>query len=393
MANLCKIVLCLTTSGVFSVCYPQKHMAATDAQTGQNTTGYTPANSAGCQVWVPLQLHAPDYVPRYTGACKDGKGNGKGSLQWLYAYAEMRPKTTWQGFFQDGVYVGDNALNHPVEPQPRSNDYWIRLGAIGAGEVVLVAQNDSDGRLDLCAPSLIALSLNSRTQPSDDTAVRQAIKDAAARVQVACPQPKHNGTQVNVYTVPYRLDASNHRPQPVADANMNWSDGSISGYSNRAANEAKSREMTNTRNANSAASRARFDEFTRRNGITYWVTVDQLDKNPFKYEGKTVGVIVQLDRMLTANAALVEGGMEDDGGSAQLHGITPDFPGDRKSVLLAARVGKREAPADGSSGSLTYTGLSRVAMEPCTRSGCFDWLQWTAREEDIHWGQPYTPGR
>ncbi len=371
----------------------QKHMAATDAQTGQNTTGYTSANNAACQVWVPLQLHAPDYVPRYTGACKDGKANGRGSLQWLYAYAEMKPKTTWQGFFQDGVYVGDTALNHPVDPQPRSNDYWVHLGAIGAGEVILIAQNDNDGRMDLCAPSLVAVSLNGKVQPADDAAVKQAMKDAATRVQVACPQPRHNGTQINVYTEPYRLDANNRRPQPVADANMNWSDGSLSGYSNRAANEAKSRENTNARNAKAVASRARFDEFTRRNGITSWVTVDQLDKNPFKYEGRTVGVIVQLDRMLTANTAVVEGGMEDDGGSAQLHGITPDFPSDRKSVLLAVRVGKREAPADNSSGSLLYTGLTRVAQETCARSGCYDWLEWTARDEDIHWGQPYSPGR
>lgn len=371
----------------------QKHMAATDAQTGGNTTGYTSANTAGCQVWVPLQLHAPDYVPRYTGACKDGKANGKGSLQWLYAYAEMKPKTTWQGFFQDGVYVGDNALSHSIEPQPRSNDYWVRMGTIGAGDVVLVAQNDNDGRLDLCAPSLVALSLNSRTSPTDDIAVKQAIKDAATRVQVACAQPKHNGTQVNVYTEAYRLGANNRRPQPVADANMNWSDGSVSGYSNRAANEAKGREMTNTRNTKAAASRARFDEFTRRNGITYWVTVAQLDKNPFKYEGKTVGLIVQLDRMLTANTAIIEGGMEDDGGSAQLHGITPDFPSDNKSVLLAARVGRREAPADNSSGSLTYTSLNRVAQETCTRSGCYDWLEWTGRDSSIDWGQPYAPGR
>ena len=96
----------------------QKHMSATDAATGQNTTGYTRADASGCKIWVPLQLHAPDYVPKYTGACKDGLANGKGSLQWLYAYAEMRPKTTWQGYFKDGVYVGDTALPHAIEPQP-----------------------------------------------------------------------------------------------------------------------------------------------------------------------------------------------------------------------------------------------------------------------------------
>jgi hypothetical protein len=45
--------------------------------------------------------------------------------------------------------------------------------------------------------------------------------------------------------------------------------------------------------------RNRFDDFSKRNRITAWVTANQLDTNPFKYEGKTVGMIVQLQRMVT----------------------------------------------------------------------------------------------
>ncbi len=368
-------------------------MSATDPATGESTTGYTKADANGCRVWVPLQLHAPDYVPKYTGACKDGMADGKGSLQWLYAYAEMRPKTTWQGYFRDGVYVGDTALPHAIEPQPNSNDYWVHLGAIGGGEVVVVAKNDSDGRMDLCAPDTVALSLNSRVQPTDDAAIKQAMTDAGSRLQALCPTPKHSATQINIYTEPYRLDAQHRRPTPVADANLNWTNGMISGYSNRASSALKSSQNATARSSKLQVSHQRFDEFTRRNGISAWVTAAQVDQNPFKYEGKTVGMIVQLDRMMTPNTAVVEGGLEDDSGSVQLHGITPDFPDDKHAVLLAAKVGRREPAADGSSSLLSFTGVTRVATEPCSRSGCYDWIDWTEGDERIHWGQPYTPAK
>lgn len=366
-------------------------MSPTDASTGESTTGYTPADAGGCKVWVPLQLHAPDYVPKYTGACRNGMANGKGSLQWLYAYAEMRPKTTWQGYFTDGVYVGDNPLPHPIEPQPNSNDYWVHLGAIGSGEEIVVAKSDSDGRMDLCAPDMIALSLNGRVQPTDNTAVKQAMSDAGARLQALCPSFKHGATQINLYTVPYKLDAERRRPVPVADANINWSNGSLSGYSNQAANALESSQRAAARSTRMAESRKRFDDFTRKNGITSWVTAAQLDQNPFKFEGKTVGMVVKLSRMMTPNTAVVDGGLEDDSGSVQLHGVTPDFPDDTHTVLLAAKVGKREAPADGSSSLLTFTSLTRIATETCAKTSCYDWMEWARGDERIVWGQPYTP--
>ena len=168
--------------------HAQKHVAATDNE-GHNTTGYTAANAAGCKVWVPLQLHAPDYIPKYTGACANGLAQGKGELRWLYNDPSItRPKTTWQGFFQDGVYVGDTPLAKRVEPQPRSNDYWVHFAPIAAGEILVIAKANSDGQMDLCAPDFINISLNAHTSATDDVAVKQAMSDAAAKLQACLPQ-------------------------------------------------------------------------------------------------------------------------------------------------------------------------------------------------------------
>ncbi len=358
--------------------------------TAQSSTGYLPANSAGCKVWTPLQLHAPDYVPKYTGGCANGVAQGKGELRWMYNDPSItRPKTTWQGFFQDGVYVGDTPLAKLVEPQPRSNDYWVHLGAVSGGDILVVAQANNDGMMDLCAPSFLYVSLTPKVQPTDDAAVRQLMTDAGSRLQAACPSMRHNATQVNVYSQPFKLNPDRTRPQPTADANLNWSNMTLSGYSNRASNALKTQQNTVQRDTRLAESRKRFDDFTSRNHVTTWVTLTQLDENPFKYEGKVVGVIVQLDRMLTPDTALVNGGLEDDGGSVQLHGISPEFPDHTHAVLVAGRVGKRE-PVAGTNSRALVTPIARLDSATCARDACYDWLDWTRGEDRIHWGDPYS---
>ena len=76
----------------------------------------------------------------------------------------------------------------------------------------------------------------------------------------------------------------------------------------------------------------------------------------------------------------------------QLHGITPDFPDHTHTVLLAARVGKREPIAGGSS-RIAVTPITRIDGATCTKDSCYDWLDWTRGDDRIHWGDPYTPAR
>ena len=143
------------------------------------------------------------------------------------------------------------------------------------------------------------------------------------------------------------------------------------------------------------ASRRQFDAFTVKNGITAWVTTQQLDENPFKFEGKVVGVVVVLDRMATRDTAVVGSGLDSDGGGdVQLHGVTPDFPGKEHTVLMAVKVGKREPAADTPANSgLQYTGVTRVDSFLCQKEGCYDLLGWMRGPNRIVWGEAYQPGR
>jgi hypothetical protein len=367
-------------------------MAAGVAHAQDNRTGYQPANAQGCKVWQPAQLRAPDFIPKYSGGCKDGMASGKGHLDWINRYASMRISQSWDGYFSDGVYAGAKPFAFVIEPEPRSNEYIVRLGTVPGGDVVVFAGNTRDGAMDLCGTQMLGVSLNSKTPATDDAAVKQAMTDAAHSLGEFCPTTPRPSVQVNAYGEPFQIDAHGQRTLQIADARLDWATHQLSSYSNQASAQLRSKQRGADQAAKLETERQRFQEFSRRNGITAWVTAAQLDANPFKYEGKTVGVVVQLDRMVTRDTALVQGALDDDGGTLQLHGITPDFPDNAHTVVLAVKAGHREPLAGGSDRSPVFTGITRMDSTTCSQQGCADWLEWSWRGNNrIAWGAPYAP--
>jgi len=355
-------------------------------------TGYFPANAAGCKVWQPPQLRQPEFLPKYTGACKDGVASGKGHLEWINKYASMRVSATWDGYFANGVYVGATPLHGSVEPLERSGEYLVRLGAVKEGDVIVFATNNRDGEMDLCGTQMIGVSLNAKTPATDDAAVKEALTDAAHSLGAVCPTTPRPTVQVNAYAEPFKIDEHGQRTLQIADARLNWETHELSGYSNSASAKVKSQQRGAAQAAKLADERQRFDAFSKKNGITAWVLTSQLDANPFKYEGKTVGLVVHLDRMVTRDTGVVSGAAGDDGGSVQLHGINPDFPDSDHAVMLAVKVGKREPFADDANKTPAITGVVKADSFACAEEGCDDVLGWAERgPERIAWGAPYTP--
>lgn len=368
-----------------ALCVPALLITKARAQ----NTGYAPANAQGCKVWVPIQKPAPNYKPQYTGGCKDGLAQGKGRLDWLNTYASNRVTASWAGYFDEGVFVGDQPLTAHIEPQPRSNEYWVHLGKLAQGELIVLANSTGDGQMTMCENATLAVVAAPSLSLTDDDAVKRTMTEAAAKLLPLCKEGAGRASQINVYDEPYQRNASQQLPMFVASSRVVWPDTTPVGYDNTASAKVRQQQRMAAANAKLLAARQRFDDFTKRNHITAWVTAQQLDANPFKYAGKTVGLIVQLSRMLSPNTALVSGALEDDGGAVQLHGITPDFPDDRHSVLLVVRVGQREPLVGG--GDLTATGVTRLDSATCEQSGCDDWLSWQRGADRISWGDPYAP--
>lgn len=352
-------------------------------------TGYVQDIDQRCQAWAPSMLGQSDYALRYTGGCKNGRAEGKGKAEWLYRYAEMKVKAAWEGEFRNGVFLDGQKIKGSVEPV-RGDKYIVGMGSVPGAEVFFISRSPQDGPMALCHLDQVALVAGPKADISDDTAVQAMMEAGIKAYQAACPGGSRY-PNVGVFSEAIKLRPNGMLPNATAVARYDTDSGKLGSYSNSAAEKARQARQQAEYAKQQEEARKQFQAFSRKNGIAAWVTARQLDENPFRWEGKTVGLVVRIDRMLTRDTALVQNGFGDWWPGLQLTGVTPDFPDSRRSVLLAATVGKRERLADArNNDGATLVTLSHVDSRACERSGCGEWFIWARGNDELVWGEPYS---
>jgi hypothetical protein len=352
-------------------------------------TGYVDDLDQRCQAWAPSLLGQRDYALRYSGGCKNGRAEGKGKAEWLYRYAEMKVKATWEGEFRNGVFLDGQKIKGTVEPAP-GDRYVVAMGTVPGADVFFVSRSPQDGPMALCHVDQVALLAGPKLDMTDDSAVHGVMEAGIRAYQSACPKDGSRYPNVGVFTEPIKPRPNGMLPNAAAVARYDSDNGKLGSYSNNAAEKARQAKQQAEYAKQQEEARKQFMAFSRKNGIVAWVTAQQLDENPFRWEGKTVGLVVRTDRMLARDAALVQNGFGDWWPALQLKGITPDFPDSRRSVLLAATVGKRERLADASDkDTATFVTVRHVDSRACERSACGDWLNWARGNDDLVWGEPF----
>lgn len=351
--------------------------------------GYVDDLDRRCQVWAPSMLGPGDYALRYSGACRNGVAEGKGKAEWLYRYADMKVKAAWEGEFRNGVFLDGQTIKGAVEPVP-GDRYVVAMGKAGDAELYFVSRSPQDGPMALCQIDRVALLPAARVDLSDDEAARRLLESGARAYLTACPK-ETRGPELGIFDEAVKPRANGMLPNPVVRARYDIESGKLSGYSNEPSRKAQQARQQAEYAGKQTAARKQFMALSRQHDVAAWLTARQLDENPFRWEGRTVGLIVRLERMLTRDTALVRSGLRDWGAPLQLTGIAPDFPESRRSVLLVARVGKREHAADGRGDGPTYVTLQRIDHRVCENDGCGDWLMWARGDNnELTWGEPFT---
>ena len=349
-------------------------------------TGYVKSEGGACAVWGPSYLRRQDeYALRYSGGCKNGLAEGKGKAEWLFRLARMKPKSVWEGKFRQGVFLNGNKINGAIEPAP-GDRYLVPQGKAGDADLLFVSRSAQDGPLELCRVESLRLSLPSGANAANGERVKNLMREAGKRYRQACPNDKQE-IRVGIHTTPFKVTPNHLLPDPQAEARVNAS-GELAGYYNKASDAAQQEKTRAQYQQKQAESRQRFYDFSRKNDIHAWVTPRQLEENPFRWEDKIVGMRVRLDKMLTRDSALIRAVSRDEWATMRLVGITPDFPGSQQSVLLAARVGKRETLPGAPDGH--YLTLSHINSRLCEQGNCSDWFMGTGNEE-INWDKPFSP--
>jgi hypothetical protein len=342
-----------------------------------------------CTLWAPSILTRNEYAVRYSGGCRNGRAEGRGKAEWLYRYAEMKVKARWEGEFRNGVFLDGQDVKGWVEPLA-GDRYVVSVGKIDDARIFFVSTSPQDAPMNLCRIDRVALVLAPNADAGNEDEVQRLMRDAARHYRQACPKGSRS-PNIGVFTEMIAARANGLLPNPVVFARYDAESGKLADYRNDAADAAHQTRQNAEFAQKLSETKKRFDEFSVRNKVDAWVTTRQLDENPFRWEGKTVGVVVRLDRMLARDVALVRSGLGGSSRRVQLTGITPDFPESRRAVLVAAEVGTRQPTSDGSDAGITYTTLRRVDDRVCEDESCGDWLIWSRGEQRLTWGEAYAP--
>jgi hypothetical protein len=355
----------------------------------ENPAGFVSDIDGRCALWAPSMLATRDYAVRYDGACRSDRAEGRGRAEWLYRYSEMKVKARWEGEFRNGVFLDGQAIEGWVEPLA-GDRYIVAMGKVEDARLVFISRGPQDGPMVLCRIDRVGLVLAPNADAGKDDEVRRLMRGAARVYLTACPDGTR-APEIGVYAEAVAARPNGLLPAPIAFARYDAESGTLTAYRNDVSDAAyKTRKDAEFARAQDEV-RKRFDEFSEKNRVAAWVTTRQLDENPFRWEGVTVGLVVRLERMLARDVALVSSGLRDPGRRVQLTGVTPDFPDSRHAVLVAAEVGARQPAVDGSDAATAYTTLRRVDSHVCEDAYCGDWFIWARGARRPTWGEAFTP--
>lgn len=157
---------------------------------------------------------------------------------------------------------------------------------------------------------------------------------------------------------------------------------SIANYQNHAfeaekrriAKEAEQARLAREKAEKEVTRQTRWNAFARKYGVQELVKESDLFTNPFLYQGKTIAVVLQFERMMTANSATFKGGNGIFVVSSIPTGTYRSARG--RSDLLAVRVvGMTELKGLPFVNSMQAPNLRFVGVHFCAESGCSDILK------------------
>lgn len=358
--------------------------------------GYVTDGQSKCQVWASNILNKADYRLRYQGDCKAGRAEGQGRAEWLYHYTEDKLAYLWEGRFKNGIFIGDQPVEGNVEGDSTRSIYLVEMGQLPNAKIVFISTSENALPMNLCAVEQIAVTIDSKIKDEDEESVNSMLRNAGERYRTSCPKTNNLSFFIRAYHPPQGLSTASWLANSFAEVKFtptNSGEEAYSEYKNTAVLKLKIAAQEKTYQEKLAATRKNFIDFSRTNKVESWVTSGNLDKNPFIWEGKTVALVVRLERMLSPTLALVRGVNANYSEQRRLllNNVTPEFFTE-KDTIVVVRVGKRNNSATLDE-ALTTTLIGTISLDfitgqPCEKDLCKDWFSWKKSEETINWNKP-----
>lgn len=363
----------------------------------------TGIGQGACAVWGPWSRGDDAQPLRYQGPCVNGKAEGKGKATWLnpYRYREGKEEVdvVWEGQFRQGVFIGESSFKGRLDAW-RSNLVLSERGRIGEAQAWWVHRAPSKGALNLCEFERVALLVPTGFQLEDDALVQSRMRSAQEAVIAACPSnAPFRAVDVVVWRAPLTADAKGEEPKALARGAVVVDNGQppeIRAYRNEASEALRQRQADAERASRRAQAREAFHRLSAQQGVQAWLTTALADKDPFKWQGKTVALNVRLERMLSPTVAWV---IDADRSGYRYHGmllkgVNSDTFGKQDTAVVVGQLeGRKKASELGVSGAhetLEASTLNVVHARPCEQRQCMDWFGWDVHKE-MTWGEAFKP--
>lgn len=361
----------------------------------------TSIDASACAVWGPWSLGDGKQPMRYQGPCVKGKAEGLGKAQWLNPYRFKEGKqevdATWEGTFRQGVFIADQPFKGKLEAW-RSNLVLSERGNVGEARAVWVHPAPSQGPVKLCDIERVALLVPEGFKLEDDNLVQARMRSAQEAVVAACPSnAPFRAVDVVLWRAPLISDEKGQEPLSLAKGAVvidNGKPAEVRAYRNDASEAVRRKQAEAERTAKRDQARQAFHRFSTEQRVQAWLTTAQADKDPFKWQGKTVALTVKLDRMLSPTVAWVVDADRSGYRYAPLllKGVNSDTFGKLDTAVVVGRLDGRKKAADlgvsGSSDGIEASTLDVLHARPCEQRQCMEWFGWDVHKE-MTWGEPF----
>lgn len=361
----------------------------------------TSIDASACAVWGPWSLGDDKQPMRYQGPCVKGKAEGRGKAQWLNPYRFKEGKeevdATWEGTFRQGVFIGEQPFKGRLDAW-RSNLVLSERGSVGEARAAWVHRAPSQGSVKLCEIEHVALLVPEGFKLEDDNLVQARMRSAQEAVVAACPSnAPFRAVDVVLWRAPLIADEKGQEPLALAKGAVvldNGKPAEVRAYRNDASQAVRQKQAEAERATKRNQARQAFHRFSAEHQVQAWLTTAQADKDPFKWQGKTVALTVKLERMLSPNVAWV---IDADRSGYRytpmlLKGVNSDTFGKLDTAVVVGQIDGRKKAADlgvsGSNDTMEASTLNVVHTRTCEQRQCMDWLGWDVHKE-MTWGEPF----
>ncbi len=320
-----------------------------------------------CQHW-PEQFsdYGGEYVIAYKGECKSGFAHGKGTISTYEKWRSEDPaKTKLQGYFNQGVFFGDR--NYQGKLIVDRHQVFTQIDNSKNKPVWLLAFAPNAKPFPLCEPKIINVGTQNMKQYTENSdAAKTELKRAFSFYTKLCPNTDSDilvaMTEIDKVMQPEYMNSKIY-----AEMNNTKKDVFVN-YRNIAyeelAYEKKRKQEEADRQAKINEVNKNILTFFKNNKVTELVSVEQLEKNPFLWDGKIVAVPATLDKMLSKDTAFIQNVNGYYGASLYIINITPSLF-KRADLIVAVEVSGKMDVEGRSYSAVSYVGHYTCEAEKC----------------------------